>query len=394
MTQTTISPAGRQAALARTGAYYTAFIALGLVMSSLGPTLPGLAQNVGVPLGQISLLFTARSLGALIGSSSISGWLYDHRPGNPVLAVTLLTMGLLMAGVPLAGWLPVLILLMFGLGLAEATLDVGGNTLLMWTHGEKVGPFMNGLHFFFGVGAFLAPIVVAQMLLLTNDIRGAYWLLALFLLPVALVIGRLPSPAGVATSTADEGVPARPGSVRLVFLVALFFLLYVGAEVSFGGWVYSYALALELGTAASAAYLTSAFWGALTVGRLLSIPIAGHFRPRTILLVDLLGCLASLGLILSRPGSVAALWVGTAGLGLFMASVFPTTLAFAERRMTITGRVTGRFFIGASLGGMSLPWLAGQLFERVGPQATTWAILANLLVACVVFVLIMTAARH
>jgi hypothetical protein len=36
----------------------------------------------------------------------------------------------------------------FALGMAEGALDVGGNTLLVWVHQEKVGPFMNGLHFF------------------------------------------------------------------------------------------------------------------------------------------------------------------------------------------------------------------------------------------------------
>ena len=48
------------------------------------------------------------------------------------------------------------------MGVAEGALDVGGNTLLIWVHRHKVGPFMNGLHFFFGAGAFLSPIIIAQ----------------------------------------------------------------------------------------------------------------------------------------------------------------------------------------------------------------------------------------
>jgi len=32
----------------------------------------------------------------------------------------------------------------------------------------------------------------------------------------------------------------------------------------------------------------------------------------------------------------------------------------------MTGRVTGLFFLGASLGGMLLPMLLGQIFEYVG----------------------------
>ena len=62
--------------------------------------------------------------------------------------------------------------------------------------------------------------------------------------------------------------------------------------------------------------------GALTIGRLLAIPLALRFRPRIILFVDLIGCLASVGLVLLWPDSVMAIWIGTLGLGLFMAAIF------------------------------------------------------------------------
>ena len=85
------------------------------------------------------------------------------------------------------------------------------------------------------------------------------------------------------------------------------------------------------------------------------------------------------------PQSMVAIWGGTLGLGLSMASVFPVTITLAERRMTITGRVTSWFFVGASLGGMSLPWLIGQLFEPIGPQVTMVVILIALIIAVAVF---------
>jgi fucose permease len=94
--------------------------------------------------------------------------------------------------------------------------------------------------------------------------------------------------------------------------------------------------------------------------------------------------------LLSR---MAVVWLGTVGLGLSMASIFPTTLSLAERRMTITGQVTGWFFVGASAGGMALPWLIGQLFESVGPRVTVFAILIDLIVAVGVFVILMLYSR-
>ncbi len=385
MTTTTVStkspPAITAGKISTTTSYYAAFVALGLTAASLGPTLPGLAEHTQTLFSEISFLFTARSLGYLLGSFQ-GGRLYDRMPGHPVMAVTLLIMAAMMALAPLMSLLWLLTTVLLVVGIAEGTLDVGGNTLLVWVHGHKVGPFMNGLHFFFGVGAFLSPIIVAQAVLMSGDITWAYGVLALLMVPVAVWLLRLDSPV-VPVLAKDS--PAAQTNYLLVVLVALFFFLYVGAEVSFGGWIFTYATALGLAGETNAAYLTSAFWGALTAGRLLAIPIATRLRPRLILLADLGGGMVSLGLILLWSDSLIAAWLGTLGAGFSMASIFPTTLSLTERRMTITGRVTGWFFVGASAGGMFLPWLIGQLFESIGPQVTMFIILADLLVAVVVF---------
>lgn len=362
--------------------YYAAFVALGLASASLGPTLPGLAEHTRSRLGEISYLFTARSLGYLLGAF-ILGRLYDRTPGHPVMATMLVAMGVTMALAPLASMLWLLTAVLFVLGMAEGVVDVGGNTLLVWVHRPNVGPFMNGLHFCFGLGAFVAPIIVARTLLASGDITWAYWALGLLMLPAAAWLLRLPSPSA---HRADPDDPADGTRPALVALVALFFILYVGAEVGFGGWIYTYALNLGLGTRATAAYLTSAFWGSFTLGRLLAIPASARLSPRSILIGDLVGAEASLALILLFPGSRAALWAGTSAMGLSLASIFPVTISFAERRMHITGKVASWFFVGASVGSMTVPWLIGQLFDAAGPHVMMTTLMLDVVLAAGVFV--------
>jgi FHS family Na+ dependent glucose MFS transporter 1 len=371
--------------LSKTTAYYVAFIALGTTGAMLGPTKAGLAENTQTQLSQISLLFTAGSLGYLLGSL-LSGRLFDRMPGHPVMAAGLILMAAMLGLAPLAPLLWLLFAVFLTLGMAQAAVDVGGNTLLVWIHGDEVPPFMSALHFFFGLGAFLAPIIIALAVAPSGEITWAYWALAILMLPVAIWLLRLRSPVIQGDSEKDL---SRPVDNRLLALLVVFFFLHVGAELSFGGWIFDYAVAMGLTASSTSAYLlNSAFWGALTLGRLLAIPAAIRFRPSTILLGGLVGCLVSLVVILGWPTSSVAVWLGTLGMGLSIAPMFPTGINLAERRMGITGQVTSWFLVGASLGSMSVPWLIGQLFESVGPQVAMVIILIDMILALGVFAVV------
>ncbi len=397
MDSSTAVPADRSrsaagtAPAAQTAGYFIAFIGLGLFSALLGPTLAGLAENTRATLGEVSILFPARSFGYLIGALA-AGRLYDRVRGHPVIVASFVVMALAMALAPVVSWLWLLVFVFFIASIAEGAVDVGGNTLLVWVHGARVGPFMNALHFFFGVGTFVAPIIVAQAIAMSDQIVLAYWLVALGAAVPALWHLRVPSPAHpvVHYDPADVRSHTRTG---LALLMAVFFFLYVGMEVAFGGWIASYAVAIGYGSAAAAAVLTSAFWGAFMVGRLLSVPLATRLRAGSVMAIDFALCMLGMAIFLLGGGSPPALWVGTVITGLGMAALFPTMISFAGSRMRITGQVTAIFLAGSSLGGMTLPWLIGQLFEPIGPQVMPWVVLICTLATGLTFVLVNVASR-
>lgn len=361
--------------------YFFVFSILGLVTSSLGPTLPGLAGQTGDRLSEISVLFLVRAFGYLLGSF-LGGRLYDRFTGHRLMGSALLCIAIAMFLVPFVPVLWVLSLVFLAVGVGEGLLDVGGNTLIVWRHGARVAPFMNGLHFFFGLGAFLSPILVARMMLWNGGISGVYWLIAALILPAALMVFGFPSPPAP-RAEAGPGAGSLPNAAML-WAIVVFMMLYVGAEVGFGSWIYSYGLSQALGEV-NAAYLNSVFWGAFTLSRLLSIPASARIRSRHILIGSFLGALASLGVILLWQAPSALLWLASFGVGFSIAPVFPTMLTFAGKRMAITGRVTGYFFLGATAGGMFLPWFIGQFFETAGPRFFVYTLVVDMILTCLVF---------
>jgi len=374
-------------ALLRTGTYYLMFLCLGLGMGATGPTLPALAHQTGGTLGTISWIFLAGSIGYTAGTA-LGGRIFDRRGGHPALALAQLSAGALVAILPLVPRLWMLVLLVAGRGLAQGTINTGVNTLLVWTHRERTAPFMNGLHFTFGLGAFLSPLLAAQVIGFEGGYRWVYWALAACEILVGLLVLSLRSaPAALVQPQADGG--PKPGSripYPLVAVSMLFLFFYVGSEITFGNWIYTYALTLGLASAAWAAYLNSGFWLSFTVGRLLSIPLAVRLAPHRVLPAALLGSLAAVALLLAFPGTTGMLWATVIGLGFFLAPIWPNGFTLAGQSLHLTARLSSLILLGDSLGGMLLPWLVGQVIEASGPLVMTRLVFASLVLTLLAFI--------
>jgi FHS family Na+ dependent glucose MFS transporter 1 len=232
----------------------------------------------------------------------------------------------------------------------------------------------------------LTPLIIAQTLHMQNSTAISYFILAGLMLPAAIFVGLVPSPQN--QQVARESSNNEPIYYKFVLLIALLLCLDIGIEVGYGNLIHTYVIKMQLGDDGSAANITSMFWGALTAGRLLGVPIAARLRPRTILLADLIGCFISIGIAIFYPTSPTAIAIASAGLGLSLASIYPTALAFAERHTKITGQVTGFLLVGGSIGGMIVPVIIGQLFEPVGPRVMMYVLLGDLLAALLVYLLL------
>lgn len=371
--------------LPQTVGYFALFIYLGLGVAVLGPTLPALAEQVGRPVTDLSGLFLA-GVGFTVGTA-LASRLFDRMPGHLLLAVAQLFSAAMLILIPLAPTFGLLVAIIAVKSVADGAINTGGNTLLMWTHGERVGPYMNALHFFFGLGAFVAPFIVAQVVEIPGGYRWAYWILAAIAGVISTRLltlrgGPRPHAAAASTGAADTRTPVTHPMV-LSALVFLFF--YVGGEIAFGGWLYTYATQLNLANAVNAAYLTSAFWLSFTVGRLLSIPMATRFRPATIILTALGACLAVLALLMAVPNSSGMLWFAAIALGFSLAPIYATGFTLAGQAVQLSARVSGVILLGDSLGGLLLPFLVGPVIEQVGPRALVYLVFGSLFFCMLAF---------
>ena len=388
----TASQSARRQERLKFGTYGLSFISLGLALAGLGPMLPSLAENLGVSIGKISFILTVSNLGYLIGSAG-GGRLYDRFKGHRLMVLALVMMVVSAVFAPLTKnfYLLLLVFLFFGFGMG--LVDIGGNVNLLWVFQARVGPYMNALHFFFGVGAFLAPIVVNKVMALSGGaITWPFWILALLFLPGLLGLSILPSPVNPEKDEQTDKTQ-KPDTKLIILMMALFFL-YIAVEAGYGNWVFTYITKLEIANDTVASYMNSAYWGALTLGRLIAVPLSRKVKPGTMLVGNYVLTILFLVVLMIWPVSPTALWIGSAGLGLALASVFPTLLALAETRMKVTGAVTGLFFLGSGSGGIIFPTLLGQVFEYVGSYQMILALFGFACAGIAVLGLVLAASKR
>ena len=166
-----------------------------------------------------------------------------------------------------------------------------------------------------------------------------------------------------------------------MLLLAGFFFLYGGSEVSLGGWIHTYGIKHNQMDEKTAAYLTSSFWGAFTLGRLIAIRLSSKFALHRLVLLQMSGAAVCVLVLLLSPPMALITWTCTLLVGLCMSSVFPLAITYFKRFTAGSGQMSSWFWIGASAGSMTVPWTIGQFFEIIGPTFFTLIIVICLTLA-------------
>lgn len=343
---------------------------MGILAATIGPAIGDLAENTGSAEGDMGALFTFMFAGSLLAQFLV-GPLMDRWGQRPVLlaAVIFLAPGALgIAFSPALG-----LMLGFSLiwGIGFGAMDAGSNVMVSSTFRGNVS-VMNLLHVFFGVGSVLAPAMVSVSLSLTDQAIPVLWIGAagvLLLIPFTL---RLPRTLGV-IGPPESGNPAAPFSYRVPLLWALggILLLSVGMETGIGAWTTSYMDRTTSLNEKEAALVASAFWFALTGGRIMTAMWGHRFTPYQVLGMALAGSLVGAVVIAASTGSLALSVVGVLITGFCIGPHYPTVMGIAtELFPNGPGRAAAVAAALGSIGGASLPWVQGQLLDNVSSSAS------------------------
>ncbi len=168
---------------------------------------------------------------------------------------------------------------------------------------------------------------------------------------------------------------AKPGSnvlvatlrVPLVWIAALFMLIYAGAEVSVGSWSYSFLTEERHAPILLAGWMVSGYWIGLTLGRLTLARVALRVGSGRMIQDCLVGVVIGVLLVWLVP-IYAASAIGLGLIGFSFGPIYPTTIALISHKVSnrILPSAIGFLASLGSVGAAILPWFAGMLAEHTG----------------------------
>ncbi|KAH6900034.1 putative MFS transporter [Thelonectria olida] len=253
-------------------------------------------------------------------------------------------------------------------GLGVAYQDAQANTFVADL--DNAHRWLGILHAIYGVGALITPL--AATAIANHTPHWHYFYLVLFgcsVISVGLMSWAFrPSILG----PHERGISANKQltkalSERSVWVLSLFFFLYVGAEVTAGGWVVEFLISVRNGTPNKVGYVASGFWGGLALGRVALADITNKLGERRMVFIYIVVALA-MQLIFWFVPNIIADAVVVSLLGFFIAPFFPAGISVLTKLLPKDLHVAaiGLTSTIGQAGSAAFPFLTGAIASKSG----------------------------
>jgi fucose permease len=350
---------------------YVAFIALGMPDGLLGVAWPSIRAGFSLPLDALGIFLFAAVTGYMT-SSFLSGVLIARMGVGSMLAVSCALTGSALLGYTLvpSWWMMVLLGIISGLG--AGAIDAGLNTYVAAHFGEGL---MQWLHASYGIGVTLGPIIMTVALTALNSWRVGYRIVGGFQIVLATCFVLTLPMWNRKEASAGRDEPRRLTDYKTpmgetlrqpkVWLSALLFFIYVGAEVSLGTWTYSLLIESRGIDPAMAGLWAGSYWATFTVGRVLAGLYAKRAGVNLLVQGSLVGALLGTALLVWNPSAVANL-LAVALIGFSIAPIFPALMSGTRQRVGAqnAANTIGMQMTASGLGMAVIPGLLGVLARQ------------------------------
>lgn len=412
----------------RTVVLFGCYFAFGFSRSLQGPTMLELEKQVNGSSSTFQTVFLLAAITYPLGNI-LSGFLMERVSPSLVLFVSTLVLAFSNCFVPFSTSIPVLAISTGFAELALGLIDTGVNVYCLQIWGDKSGPYFNALHLAQGVGFLMAPILAETVLpsayesemlgalnlsdnfdealkvsmdtmpefgkdFMLNPLQALYLSIAFTTLIVAICfIAGIPADLmpkdkeevnGEKKEKKTEDGKNKPFVLAITGAMAFYSFCSYGVTFAFGHFLTAFAVKGSLQVSPrDGARMTSFYYAAQVFIRGLNIFLVDRFMHFQ-LIVFSLGLVAFGTFVLYAAPVYYGALIGSVIVGLGAGSLFPMGLLYIQSKMELSGRVTGLFCLGASIGAQIFRFPEAAFIQDV-PMVHLYLLTVGCLASCASF---------
>ena len=341
------------------------FAVNGLYGMILGSLLPLISNQYGLSNTMSGALLSAHQVGNLV-AGFIAGILplYLGRKNAVMFMSVFVVIGF---GIMIITGNPVLLILGFLFtGLSRGSISNFNNATVNEVS-QSSPAALNVLHSIFAIGAILAPFLV----IFATNIGGASgWKIAAGVIMVLVITSIL---LFSRMELENDDVKSQ-GKVKISYgflknkyfwISAGILFFYLCAEATINGWIVKYFVDDGIMSIQYAQMLASLLWVVILAGRL-TVAFIGDRIPKDKMLMILSIGTGAFYLLLLSTRNVQMITFAIAGLGFFMAGIYPTTISNTGKFIKEYPMSMGILLVLGGVGAIVMPIITGSLAEQFG----------------------------
>jgi len=177
-------------------------------------------------------------------------------------------------------------------------------------------------------------------------------------------------------------------TLKAVHLLSLFLMVYIGVEVTIGGWTASF-LMLIRGGGPKSGYVSTGFFGGLTLGRVILFPITDKLGAVKAIYVYTLIAIFFQLIVWLVPSFIAAA-ISVTIIGIVLGPMYPIAIHHTTRVLPhhlVSGTVGWMSAFGQA-GSALLPFVTGTMAAQLGIQSLQPFLFGMMIVVFIVWAIV------
>jgi len=337
---------------------------MSLVMSS--PILIEISQSIGRNIETMGSIFpffyTGFILGSLLSSTIVNHWGRKRSLTIFYFLIFISSLGMLLV----SGYL--LFIIIFSLiGLCGGFIESLTSSIVLEINKKNEGLYLNLTQVFFGLGAFIGPLIPTFIIDRGLNWKYSYTILSLICLVNLIFFLFLNIPdAGykkaIGSIKAFKSVLSYNGIVFFILVFAIFF--YVSAEIGIAFWLPTFLRLNKLFSSTLASQVLAFFWLSFVFGRFFIGLLSKKVKILNILIVitTLSIPFILMGIYAENKFLIIFAFILT---GLLFSGIWPLIVSFGGLNFSSQRDfVVSILIMAGGVGGLFSPWLIGKVFNN------------------------------